>query len=191
MRIYQKKKYSNGKREIYICGIRVYSYTKNKMELTNFDFTEQARNIGVKIGEGSYVCSNIIWGSEPYLIEIGKNCLLSLNITFLTHNCSTHTCEQYFTKSCFKATLGRIKIGDNCFIGCQSIIMPNVVIGNNCVIGAGSVVTKNVPDGEVWAGNPAHFIKKTKDLAKKQEVLLHSKLQIELQNIYKDVESTR
>ena len=56
---------------------------------------------------------------------------------------------------------GRIKIGNNCFIGCRSILLPGVTIGDNSIIGAGSVVTKDVPSGEVWAGNPARFIKTT------------------------------
>lgn len=45
------------------------------------------------------------------------------------------------------------------FIGAHSLILKGVTIGERSVIGAGSVVTKNIPDGEVWAGNPAKFIK--------------------------------
>lgn len=35
-----------------------------------------------------------------------------------------------------------------------------VTIGRNSVVGAGSIVTKDIPDNEVWAGNPARFIRK-------------------------------
>ena len=45
------------------------------------------------------------------------------------------------------------------FIGAHTIILKGVTIGEKAVIGSGSVVTKNVPDGEVWGGNPARFIK--------------------------------
>ena len=53
-----------------------------------------------------------------------------------------------------------ISIGDDVFIGSNSIILKGVNIGNRSIIGAGSVVTKNVPTDEIWAGNPARFIRK-------------------------------
>lgn len=53
-----------------------------------------------------------------------------------------------------------ICIEDNVFIGAHSIILKGVTIGKGAVIGAGSVVTKSIPNNEVWAGNPARFIKK-------------------------------
>lgn len=65
----------------------------------------------------------------------------------------------------------RIHLGDNnvnslpilieeyVFIGASSIILKGVKIGRNSIIGAGSVVTKDVPSNEIWAGNPAIFIK--------------------------------
>jgi len=51
-------------------------------------------------------------------------------------------------------------IGNNVFIGGFSIILKGVTIGDNAVIGAGSVITKNIPANEIWAGNPAKFIRK-------------------------------
>ena len=53
-----------------------------------------------------------------------------------------------------------ILIKEGAFIGAHSIILKGVTVGKHSVIGAGSVVTKDIPDNEVWAGNPAHFIKK-------------------------------
>ena len=55
-----------------------------------------------------------------------------------------------------------IIIGDDVFIGANSIILKGVTIGSRSILGAGSVVTKNIPSDEVWAGNPAKFLKVNK-----------------------------
>lgn len=52
-----------------------------------------------------------------------------------------------------------VVIESNVFIGANSTILKGVTIGNNSIIGACSVVTKNIPPNEIWAGNPAKFIK--------------------------------
>jgi len=53
-----------------------------------------------------------------------------------------------------------ITIREGAFIGAHSIILKGVTIGRHSIVGAGSVVTTNIADGEVWAGNPAKYIKK-------------------------------
>lgn len=53
-----------------------------------------------------------------------------------------------------------VKIGDHVFIGAHATILKGVTIGDKAIIGACSVVTKNIPAGEIWAGNPAKFLKK-------------------------------
>ena len=51
-------------------------------------------------------------------------------------------------------------IGNNVFLGMNSIILKGVTIGDGAVVAAGSVVTKSIPANEIWGGNPACFIKK-------------------------------
>lgn len=58
-----------------------------------------------------------------------------------------------------KGQNGRPTIGNNVSIYTGSIIFGDVIIGNNVIIGAGSVVTKSIPDNQIWAGNPAKFIR--------------------------------
>lgn len=53
-----------------------------------------------------------------------------------------------------------VEIKDGAFVGAHTIILKGVTIGEGSIIGAGSVVTKSVPDGEIWGGNPARFIRK-------------------------------
>ena len=60
----------------------------------------------------------------------------------------------------FKKKNRSIHIGNDVFIGAKSIILKGVAIGDKSIIGAGSIVSRNVPSGEIWAGNPAVFIKK-------------------------------
>lgn len=57
-----------------------------------------------------------------------------------------------------------IVIGDNVFIGAHCIILKGVTIGQNSIIGAGSVVTKSIPANQIWAGNPAKFIRNIETL---------------------------
>jgi acetyltransferase-like isoleucine patch superfamily enzyme len=55
--------------------------------------------------------------------------------------------------------LGKVVIGDDCWIGAHVTVLPGVHIGKGCVVGAGSVVTKSLPDYSVAVGNPAQIIK--------------------------------
>lgn len=52
-----------------------------------------------------------------------------------------------------------VVIRDNAFIGAHSIILKGVTVGENSIVGAGSVVTKSILDNQIWAGNPAKFIR--------------------------------
>ncbi len=53
-----------------------------------------------------------------------------------------------------------VTIKRGAFIGAHSIILKGVTVGEKSIVGAGSVVTKSIPDGEIWAGNPATFIRR-------------------------------
>lgn len=120
------------------------------------DYIKYARSLGVKVGDNCRFVENPSWGSEPYLISIGNHVLISGRVTFLNHDGATWV---FRNKGPYKDTFkfGTIKIGNNCFIGFGSTILPNVSIGDNCIIAAGSIVTRNVPNGEVWGGSTRSF----------------------------------
>lgn len=115
------------------------------------------RKMGVKIGENCRIhCMS--FSPDSYLIEIGNNVIIAANTKLITHEggiCVFHHENPKLN------LFGRIRIGNNCFIGMNCLLLPNTTIGNNCVIGAGSVVRGNVPDNSVVFGNPGKVVMKT------------------------------
>lgn len=55
----------------------------------------------------------------------------------------------------FSENIGCISIGENCFIGLNSVLLYDIQIGDNCIVSAGSIVTKDIPSDEIWGGVPA------------------------------------
>ena len=99
-----------------------------------------------------FVGKNVYFDTvAPEKIHVGEYCAITTGVLILTHYQEIET-GKWFRDDVF--------IGDNVFIGANCIIAKAVTIGNNAIIGAGSIVTKDIPDNEVWAGNPAKFIKK-------------------------------
>lgn len=136
----------------------------------NSYIVEQFRKDGLSIGDGTHIFSNLVT-SEPYLISIGKNCTISTEVCFLTHDASVGLFLDRKVKS---DICGRISIGDSCFIGNRAIILYGVTIPNNTIVAAGSVVTKSINEpGCIVGGNPARVIGKVEDfLNKNQEYFL-------------------
>ena len=141
------------------------------------DPVKYLRKLGVKIGNNvritkyPYFWSYPNVGSEPHLISIGDNCIISFGVTFITHDAGINISRKINKKYEDLVYYGTIEIGNNVFIGCNSIIMPNITIGSNSIVGAGSLVTRNIPPGEVWAGNPAHFICTVEEYSEKKYLI--------------------
>jgi len=114
-----------------------------------------ARRKGIVVGHGCRIYVRE-FGSEPFLIEMGNNVTITAGVQIITHDGST--CLVLDKNGRRHQHFAAVTIGDNVFIGVNSIIMPGITIGSNVVVGAGSVVTRDIPDGSVFAGNPARLI---------------------------------
>ena len=125
-----------------------------------------AMKIGVNFQDAKsvHLYGRIEWGTEPWLITIGKNVHLTDGIKFINHDGGTllfrnQVNDLEITKP--------IKLGNDVYIGNNVLILPGVTIGNKVVIGAGAVVTKDISDNSVCAGVPAKVIKTTDEYFEK------------------------
>lgn len=104
-------------------------------------------------------------------VIIGDNCQMAPNVAIYTaghpvHPDSRNTAWEYGKE---------VRIGDNVWIGGNTVICPGVTVGDCCVIGAGSVVTKDIPAWTIAAGNPCRVIREITDadrrlLFRKEEI---------------------
>ena len=109
---------------------------------------------GVKIMDPkhTFIGIDINWDTvHPDKIIIESGVRLTARSCILTHFINPQT-------GGFES--GEVRIKKNAFIGTGTIITKPVTIGERAIVCAGSIVTKNIPDDEVWAGNPARFIRK-------------------------------
>lgn len=83
--------------------------------------------------------------TNPAGIHIGSHSYIAFDARILSHDMTRN----------FRA---HTRIGQNCFIGGRSLVLPGVTIGDSCIVGAGSVVTKSVPANSIVAGNPARIL---------------------------------
>ena len=96
-------------------------------------------------------------------VRIGDNCQMAPNVAIYTAGHPVHP----LTRNTLYEYGIEVTIGDNVWIGGNTVICPGVHIGSNTVIGAGSVVTKDIPDWVIAAGNPCRVIRKITDEDKK------------------------
>lgn len=125
--------------------------------------TEKLVSMGMHVGKNFNRLNGVILDpGHCWLIDIGDNVTLAPRVHILCHDASTKQFLNY-TK------IGRVNIGNNVFIGANSVVLPNVTIGNNCIIGANSTVTKSIPDDSVAVGSPARIICSTSDYLDKEK----------------------
>lgn len=117
-------------------------------------FVEIQKNVkigkNVKISSHAFICEGVTIGDEVFI---------SHGVNFINDK-YPHACVagKLATERDWKVIPTLVKKGAS--IGTGSVIMCGITIGENAVVGAGSVVTKSIPGNEIWAGNPARFLKK-------------------------------
>lgn len=109
----------------------------------------------IEVGENFFANYNLTI-LDVGKVKIGKNAQIAPNVSIYTaghpiHPDSRNTGYEYGIA---------ITIGDNVWIGGNTVILPGVTIGNNVVIGAGSIISKDIPDDVIVVGNPCKIIRK-------------------------------
>lgn len=122
---------------------------------------DKLRLRGVEIGQNVHIYSSSIDYCHGYLVQIGNNVTIT-HSTILAHDASTKMYLDY-------SKIGKVIIGNNVFIGWESIILPGVTIGKDVIVGAGSVIRQDIPNNCVVAGNSAVVICQTDEYIKKNE----------------------
>lgn len=136
------------------------------------------------IGDYTYGTPEIIDFDGSTKLSIGKFCSIGDNVKILlggNHRIDWITTYPFNALSFIfpngsgikghPATKGDVNIGNDVWIGHSSIILSGLTIGDGAVIGAGSVVTKEIGPYQIWAGNPAKFIRLRFDEATIKELL--------------------
>ena len=141
--------------------IRRYIYNAIYSKINPLNY---AKKIGVNFAADLHIYGKVIWGTEPWLITIGKNVHITDGVKFINHDGGTLL---FRDKIPDLEITKPIKLGNNIYIGNNVIILPGVNIGDNVVIGAGAVITKDIPSNSVVGGVPAKIIKSTDDYLKK------------------------
>ena len=106
------------------------------------------------IGEGCKISSTAkLDKTYPQGIHVGKYTAITFGSTILTHDWVNSVNRDVY-------------IGDQCFIGAHSIILPGVRIGDNCIVAAGALVARNIPPNSLVAGNPARVVESNLELTR-------------------------
>ncbi len=143
--------------------MRYYWYVRIlKMDEMDFRIMLMRRR-GIKIGDNCKIYT-FISAVEASLISIGDRTTISSNVEFCTHDNAIRKAIPGTTD-----LMGRITVGNDCFLGMHSILLYGVTLGDHCIVEAGAVVTKSFPSGSVIAGNPAKRICGIEEYARKYQ----------------------
>lgn len=138
---------------------------------TSEAYIAHLRRKGMSIGDDVTIYApmkTIIDEQYPWMISIGNHVRITQGVTILAHDYSWSVLK-IVSKGAILGTGGRVRIGNNVFIGMHATVLRGVTIGDNVIIGAGAVVTKDCLANGVYAGNPAKRIAEVDQLLEKRK----------------------
>ncbi|MCT4664773.1 MAG: N-acetyltransferase [Flavobacteriales bacterium] len=115
------------------CNLNSHTFVENDVVIGN--------NVTVK-------CGVYLWDG----IRVEDNVFIGPNVTF--------TNDKFPRSKEYPENFQKTLLKNGASVGANATILGGVTIGKEAMIGAGSVVTKDIPDGELWVGNPARFVRK-------------------------------
>lgn len=118
---------------------------------TPYTIAEYLRKQGSQVGENCFIVPTTL-GTEPYLVRIGNHVAIAEGAMFITHDGGPWVFRHEVPDI---QVFGPIVIEDNCLIGANAVLFPNIRIGSNTIVGAGSVVINDVPPNSIVMGVPA------------------------------------
>jgi len=119
---------------------------------------------GGKIEIGDHTGASSVVISSRSGVRIGRHVNIGGNVRIFDHDFHALDAEvRRSPRDAAECATRPIVIGDDVFIGTNSIILKGITIGDRAIIGAGSVVTKNVPADCIAAGNPARIVRKAEN----------------------------
>lgn len=145
-----------------------------KQKSSSEEFVNYLMNKGVQIGEDVIFYSplnTLVDEQYPWQITIGNHVRITEGVKILTHDFSWSVLKEIdcgYGKGTILGASGKVNIGNNVFIGMNSIILRGVNIGDNVIIGAGSIVSRDCESNGVYAGNPAKKIMDINEYYKKR-----------------------
>ena len=160
--IFRKKVQYSGKDILIGIGVEIFGgnniCTGDNITIMKYSSLYAQGTSTIKMGSNITINSNTRIGADGGEIIIGNNVLIAQNVVLRAANHGFKSVKIPIKEQGHIG--GKIIIGDDCWIGANAVITPNVTIGSHSIVAAGAVVTKNVESFSIVAGVPAKLLKK-------------------------------
>ena len=147
--------------------IEIGSYNSFTQGCWLWPINEDYGGVRIRIGDRNYFNRNLMIDACG-LIEIGSHNMFGPDV-YITD--SNHRVGTGLKPNEQPMDVGRVKIGDRCWIGAKVVILKDVELGDGCIVGAGAVVTRSVAPGSVVAGVPAQCLPQNRSVSASETII--------------------